>query len=259
MQDEVLEGQISVDGLFGKMLQGLSAAPVEMISEPCWKSLQGSQNQEFLFLDLRKDGRKQDVSAEMDGLLHGDCTMLSTGVFPNVDRESHLSQILEEAPHPKYCLSPKACQGVLDRAERRGKILPEELKEALEYQVQHYEEIVSVMEEQYLFRKDLENQGGGKGILIQVDRVGTLSTTNNQSVLAALEGNGCRPSHKGDGYHTEDVSYTLNATERHCVAVCKLDGADGGNKSFAIVGDHENRPTDMTTVVVERYESICNG
>ncbi len=30
----------------------------------------------------------------------------------------------------------------------------------------------------------------------------------------------------------------------------KADGAIGGGIAFAIVGDHENRPTDMTNVVV---------
>ena len=34
----------------------------------------------------------------------------------------------------------------------------------------------------------------------------------------ALEGNGQRPSHKGDGYAVTDKSYTLNATEVHGVA-----------------------------------------
>ena len=36
--------------------------------------------------------------------------------------------------------------------------------------------------------------------------------------VVALEGNGSRPSHHGDGYSEEDVSYTLNATEHHAVA-----------------------------------------
>jgi hypothetical protein len=42
-----------------------------------------------------------------------------------------LSQILEDCPHPKYSLSAKACQGILNRANRRGKELPKELEIAL--------------------------------------------------------------------------------------------------------------------------------
>ena len=36
----------------------------------------------------------------------------------------------------------------------------------------------------------------------------------------AIEGNGSRPSHKGDGYVESDVMYTLNATEQHGVSYC---------------------------------------
>lgn len=50
---------------------------------------------------------------------------------PRDGAESRLSQILEECPHPKYALSAKACQGILRRAEKRGKKLPEMLEKAL--------------------------------------------------------------------------------------------------------------------------------
>ena len=42
--------------------------------------------------------------------------------------------------------------------------------------------------------------------------------TCNQGGIAVLEGNGSRPSHKGDGYKESDIMYTLNATEQHAVA-----------------------------------------
>jgi hypothetical protein len=45
--------------------------------------------------------------------------------------KSCLSAILESNPDPKYNLSAKACRGILNRAQRRGKELPEELKLAL--------------------------------------------------------------------------------------------------------------------------------
>ena len=35
-----------------------------------------------------------------------------------------------------------------------------------------------------------------------------------------IEGNGSRPSHRGDGYAESDVMYTLNATEQHGVSYC---------------------------------------
>ena len=41
-------------------------------------------------------------------------------------------------------------------------------------------------------------------------------------VLASLEGNGARPSHKGSGIGDKDVSYTLNATEQHAIALSEV-------------------------------------
>ena len=49
--------------------------------------------------------------------------------------ESLLSDTLETGDLPqRFYLSPKACRGILNRAERRGKKLPPMLKEALESQ-----------------------------------------------------------------------------------------------------------------------------
>lgn len=37
--------------------------------------------------------------------------------------------------------------------------------------------------------------------------------------VVVLEGNGNRPSHRGDGYSESDIMYTLNSTEVHGVAM----------------------------------------
>lgn len=62
--------------------------------------------------------------------------MPNTGESPREENESSLLQILEETPHQKYYLSAKACAGILKRAEKRGRELPEILKEALIRQAQ---------------------------------------------------------------------------------------------------------------------------
>jgi hypothetical protein len=50
----------------------------------------------------------------------------------------NLSQVLEVADvHPRYFLSAKACSGILRRAERRGKELPEQLRLALAATADH--------------------------------------------------------------------------------------------------------------------------
>jgi hypothetical protein len=47
-----------------------------------------------------------------------------------------LSSILQVNVPEKFYLSPTACEGILRRAERRGKQLPPMLKEALEQQIE---------------------------------------------------------------------------------------------------------------------------
>ena len=49
-------------------------------------------------------------------------------------QKSCLSNILETNPDPKYNLSAKACQGILNRAQKRGKTLPPQLETALRRQ-----------------------------------------------------------------------------------------------------------------------------
>jgi hypothetical protein len=62
--------------------------------------------------------------------------MLSFSECPNEDAAffSQLSSILEmpNEVDSKFFLSPKACQGILRRAQRRGKELPPVLLEALQ-------------------------------------------------------------------------------------------------------------------------------
>ena len=164
---EALDGQVSLFDLgiwSGKMFPERSAATSRMdseISEPCWKKLYASQNRGFLFLDCRtsRSGRKPEECSATDGASHGERTTHNTGEFPSADGVSawwltltdtqqgisslnvseepnllvytKLSQILEERPDPKYNLTPKACAGILRRAERRGKKLSDVLKAVL--------------------------------------------------------------------------------------------------------------------------------
>ena len=71
-----------------------------------------------------------------DGALLTEFLTLNTGECPNAAVESTLSWILEENVPEKYYLSAKACEGILRRAERRGKQLPDMLRIALEQQIE---------------------------------------------------------------------------------------------------------------------------
>jgi DNA (cytosine-5)-methyltransferase 1 len=42
--------------------------------------------------------------------------------------------------------------------------------------------------------------------------------TDSRNYVVCLEGNGSRPSHRGDGWRESETMYTLNATEQHSVA-----------------------------------------
>lgn len=121
-------------GWSGKMSPELSAPTKERTLGQSSKKQSKSQSRKSpLFLSLRTDGQQPDASPmwEENGALLGAFSMLSFGECPSVENASHLSQILEASPHPKYSLSAKACLGIVRRAERRGKELPPLLKAAL--------------------------------------------------------------------------------------------------------------------------------
>ena len=136
MQEE--ERQITLSDLdtsFGKMSPEHSQVQTEKISMRSSKKPQELQTAVYLYLDLREGyGNLLGAYWDMNSPLLGEFLMLSTGVSPKDVRESFLSQILEDTPHPKYYLSKTACLGILRRARARGKELPKQLKIALEIQ-----------------------------------------------------------------------------------------------------------------------------
>ena len=71
---------------------------------------------------------------------HGGFSTRSSSAWPSGASVCSLSDILEtQPPHQRYFLSPRACDGILRRAERRGKSLPPELEEALRRQAEEPE------------------------------------------------------------------------------------------------------------------------
>ena len=140
---ETLDGQLGLfdqDSWCGKMSPELSAAETQkvQISPPSLKKSSKSQNREPICMCVfqTEDGQNPGATSlkMVPGALLGGYTMHSFGEFPKEENASRLSQILEDLPPRKYCLSARACDGILRRAERRGKALPAELREALERQ-----------------------------------------------------------------------------------------------------------------------------
>ena len=120
------------DLLCGKTFQEHSAATKEEISKPSSKRSAKSANRMLMYLSLTGGGGTLvGASWEMVSALPGESMMLNFGEYPNAERESTLSQILDLNAPEKYSLSPKACAGILRRAEKRGKTLPDMLRDAL--------------------------------------------------------------------------------------------------------------------------------
>ena len=140
-----LEGQMSLSDLdtwFGRTFQEPSPATKEKTSSQSSRKSSGSSGRmPLMFLYLTGGGgAKADASWEQEITdarfpSLGDYTMRSFGESPKEENASHLSQILEASAPQKYYLSARACQGILNRAKRRCKELPEILRQALENQI----------------------------------------------------------------------------------------------------------------------------
>lgn len=155
----------------------------------------------------------------------------------------------------KYYLSVRACQGILTRASRRGKPLPDILKQAL----------LDVIGggESYTLKIRSGREGGGKGALVQTEKSATLSTRQDQTLFVAdvlpfdttqvtSPQNGCNPKW-GDPCHS------LAASAHTPVIVAKVFDARGngdGKIVPTITEDHESRITDYTAIVTEPEDCL---
>lgn len=179
-----VDGQMSIFDLdpaiwSGKTSQEHLVVTTEKISDVSSKKPRGLLTKMPLFLDLRGyDGLRAVVSWETDGLSLGEYMTRSFGESPKEEKESRLSQILEDTPHPKYYLSAKACLGILNRSEKRGKKLPEKLKKALEKQAATLSKLGGGTE------VDRYGKRAGKGALIQEEKSGTLGVSQDQTLIA---------------------------------------------------------------------------
>lgn len=85
------------------------------------------------------DGAKLEQSLETDGLWRGDSWTVNISEWPSAESVSLLSSTLEVNAPEKYYLSARACQGILTRASRRGKKLPDLLQTALLEMIEWWE------------------------------------------------------------------------------------------------------------------------
>ena len=154
-----------LDTQYTKMFPEPCQVTKEKTSAASSKKSPKSSKKMFGFLDLRETGHTAEASSwTTEALLgaymmhsigeshsgekesafwltstdlqrQGFCLTLNLSEKPRVANPTLLSEILEEETDPKYELSAKACRGILNRANRRGKKLPEVLEEALRAQI----------------------------------------------------------------------------------------------------------------------------
>ena len=169
MNTREMPGQMSIFDLLSpdtvsmRMLPEPLAATKERTSGASLKKQRKSQTKTPQFLDLRTgNGNLAGASWVTDIQSLGACMTANITAFRNAEsayvylltstgtqhqeyylncsekplteKPSKLSDILELNPDPKYQLSAKACQGILRRAEKRGKKLPPLLEKTLKRQ-----------------------------------------------------------------------------------------------------------------------------
>lgn len=129
--------------------------------------------------------------------------------LPNGVDASRLSRILEDNPLPKYALSERACLGILNRAAKRGKELPKELKEALERQ--------AVTPSKSGGGREVDSSGkkAGKGALVQEEKAGTIGVSQDQTLIktfgiSSYDSNAMKSDNPNSGFYEADTSRTLD-------------------------------------------------
>lgn len=110
---------------------------LELLRNYAQGGLYGKTSPEFC--QATEDGILEPLSGRWGNSGMGGATeswTLNTSEFHNEGEGSLLSHILLETGDvpPRYFLSERACQGILRRAKKRGKKLPEELEMALTQQ-----------------------------------------------------------------------------------------------------------------------------
>ena len=217
MQNYSADGQLTLFDLdlwCGKMFPELSAVESQKakISGSSLKKPSELRYLPYQFLDLTPGAGNLlgESYWEILSPWRGDASMLNTGVSPKEEKESSLSQILQETVPDRYYLTPKACRGILRRADERGKELPDRLKRALEIQAGLTSPDDNSQETPIAFAANQRDE-----VRDLHDVAGTLCTQpriKQQTFIAAGFCAGAAPSAGGIGY-SEEISPTLKATE----------------------------------------------
>lgn len=174
--------------------------------------------------------------------------MHSFGECPREEKESLLSQILEVNPHPKYCLSAKACQGILRRANSRGKKLPPILEQALIKQA-------TLSKSEGGVEVDSKGKKAGKGALIQTELSGTLGVSQDQTLIEMQKAYSIDYK-MGQTYIHEEQGNTLAARDyKQPQAVCYQEKT-GALTCGAHAGSYNGQDAYNDMLIIDKKDMI---
>lgn len=165
---------------------------------------------------------------------HGGFWMPNISAWPNDASVSLLSQALETGSvSNKYCLSEKACAGILHRAVVRNKQLPELLQEVLlsinDDNKSKHQNIKTC--ETSAFSESSFAQFSQTKTAAPLRASGGANGQGSETIIAhaiAIAGNiiGRKPNYGGNGFGiSNNLSHTLTRADRHAVAFQSNAGA----------------------------------
>ena len=203
--------------LFGRTYPVLFHQQTEQILEPCLK-----KSQKPVFQCLQVAGGQPQEWLEGEKLTQlGECLTLNFGEYPNVERESTLSEILEDNVPEKYSLSPKACLGIIRRAKAKGRKLPENLRIALEQKIAeqggeiigldfaHADSVVRTFTDKTPTLVQNMGRGGGQTPCVMYEETSKAYGINAKSIIVDEESTGTLSTYCG------------NSTNRNVIAIEK--------------------------------------
>ncbi len=134
VEDSLAKTYLWLDNVRGWLANGAACSGRQSSASEYWNLVGylSRMSLDFSVLNLAETSLKSSQRWMNSGTAwRGGCLTLRTSESPNVAVVCLLSDILENHAPPKYFLSRKACQGILRRAKKRGKTLPEQLQQAL--------------------------------------------------------------------------------------------------------------------------------
>lgn len=167
-------------------------------------------------------------------LSRGECWTLSSSEYPRGAAVCFLSDILCPDAPQEYFLSPTACEGIIRRAERRGRSLPPVLKTALQEAIRSSCAIPDRLAQ------------GGSGPLIQDDLSATLATSQDQvlfqSNVLPIDTTQVTDPRNGSNPQWGDPCHTMSA-QGHTPAVCIGFSAGQSATAGSVAAQDEVAPT----------------